>query len=106
MDLFAESGSAEVRAQQTSFVGVTQVPRASPMSSGPHLHKSPCRIRSDGNVTDAGNDLDTDFSVQVRIERTIIRDAQPLDEEIARERDLYTPSSSKLDWAGTHGSDV
>lgn len=56
---------------------------------------------------DVGNNFDTtlsDFNVQVRIERTIIRDATPLDEESTAERDLYTPS--KLDWDGIHESDV
>jgi hypothetical protein len=58
-------------------------------------------------VTEAGNNFDTalsDFNVQVRIERTIIRDAQPLDEESTAEQHLYTPS--KLDWDRIHGPDV
>lgn len=106
MGLFTESGFAEVRAQQTPVV--SQVPRVNrdPISSGPHLHK-PTYRRSDGNVMDVGNNFDTtlsDFNVQVRIERTIIRDATPLDEESTAERDLYTPS--KLDWDGIHESDV
>ena len=103
--LFTESGFAEVRAQQTSVA--SQVPRMNPISSGPHLHKPTYRNRSDGNVMDVGNNFDTalsDFNVQVRIERTIIRDATPLDEETTAERDLYTPS--KLDWDGNHESDV
>ena len=55
---------------------------------------------------DVRNDYETalsDFNVQVRIERTIIRDEKPPDEEsmTTAERDLYT--GSKLDWDATHG---
>lgn len=106
--VFTESGSAEVRAQQSSLVTVSQIPRATPITSGSHLHKSTYKNRPDGNVSvDAGNDYDTalsDFNVEVRIERTIMRDAKPLDEETTAERDLYTPPNS--DWDGTLGSDV
>jgi hypothetical protein len=106
--VFTESGSAEVRAQQASVVAVEQIPRPSPITSGSHLHKSTYRNRPDGNVSvEAGNDYDTalsDFNVEVRIERTIIRDAKPLDEESTAERDLYTPPKS--DWDGTLGSDA
>jgi hypothetical protein len=63
-------------------------------------------------VTDTANNFDTalsDFSVQVRIERTITRardaDSEPPDEETTAEQDLYTPSK-KSDWDGIHGSDV
>ena len=56
---------------------------------------------------DVGNHYDTalsDFNVEVRIERSIIRDAKPLDEEFNAERDLYAPPKS--DWDGSHGSNV
>jgi hypothetical protein len=59
---------------------------------------------------DVGNNFDTalsDFNVRVRIERSIIRDAQPPDEVVTvttAERDLYTPSKS--DWDETHKSEV
>jgi hypothetical protein len=56
---------------------------------------------------DAGNNYDTalsDFNVAVRIERTIIRDTEPLDEESTAERELYTPRKS--DWDRIHGSDA
>ena len=48
----------------------------------------------------------SDFNVQVRIERTTIRDAKtgPPDEEASAERGLYTPSKSE--WDRSHGSDV
>jgi hypothetical protein len=97
----------EARARQTSLV-VEQIPRAIPISSGgPYPQKSTYRNRPDGNV-DVGNNYDTalsDFNVQVRIERTIIRDEKPLDEETTAERNLYTPPP-KSDWDGSHGSDV
>jgi hypothetical protein len=59
-------------------------------------------------MTDIGNNYDTalnDFNVQVRIERTILRDAslRPPDEETTAEQHLYTPSKS--DWDG-NASDV
>ena len=57
-------------------------------------------------AVDVGNNYDTalnDFSVEVRIDRTIIRDTEP-DEESTVDRDLYAPPKS--DWDGTHGSDV
>jgi hypothetical protein len=101
--LFTESVSAEARARQTSLI-VEQIPRANPISSP---HKSTYRNRPDGNV-DVGNNCDTalsDFNVQVRIDRTIIRDEKPLDEETTAERALYTPPP-KSDWDGSHGSDV
>ncbi len=113
MGLLTEPGSTEARAQQSSLIGVSQIPRANPISSCPHLQNPPYRNKSDGNVTgDVGNNYDTalsDFNVQVRIERTIIRDdAKPRDEETVTvttaEQDLYT--TSKSDWDGTHGSDV
>jgi hypothetical protein len=107
MGLFTESGSAEARAQQSSLI-VSQVPRVNPISSGPHLHKPPFGNRSDGNMTvDIGNNYDTalsDFNVQVRIERSIIRDAKPPVEGSTAEQDLYSPAKS--DWDGTHASDV
>jgi hypothetical protein len=106
MGLFTESGSAEARAQQSSLI-VSQIPRANPISSGPHFHKPPYRHESDKNMTvDVGNNYDTalsDFNVEVRIERSIIRDAKPPDGVTVR-RDLYTPSKS--DWDETHRSDV
>jgi hypothetical protein len=108
--LFTESGSAEARAQQSSLI-VSQIPRATPISSDPHFHKPPYRQESDENMTmDVGNNFDTalsDFNVRVRIERSIIRDAQPPDEVVTvttAERDLYTPSKS--DWDETHKSEV
>jgi len=97
----------EARAQQSSLI-VSQIPRVTPISSSPHLHKPP--FRSDGDVTmDVGNAYDTalsDFNVEVRIERTIMRDARPPDEETATERDLYTPQKSEWDGTLGHGSDV
>lgn len=109
MGLFTESGCAEARAQQTSFV-VSQVPRVTPITSASHLHKSSYGNGSDGDVAeDVGNNDNTalsDFNVRVRIERTIIRDDNPPDEETVTtaERDLYTPSKS--DWDGRRGVDV
>lgn len=58
-------------------------------------------------TVDAGNNYDTaldEFNVEVRIERAIIRDSKPPDEESTAERDLYRPPKS--DWGGTHASDV
>jgi hypothetical protein len=52
-----------------------------------------------------GNDYDTalsEFNVEVRIERSIIRDIKPADEE-ATEQELYSPSRS--DWEKATGSD-
>lgn len=100
MGLFTETGSAEARAQQSSII-VSQIPRAN-VSSGPQIHKPP------NMSVDVGNNYDTalsDFNVQVRIERSIIRDDKPLDEETATEQGLYTPSPSKSEWYGTHGGD-
>jgi len=98
----------EVRARQTSVVNVSQIPRPSPITSGSHLHKATYRNKSDGDASmDAGNNYDTalsDFNVAVRIERTIIRDTEPLDEESTAERELYTPRKS--DWDRIHGSDA
>jgi hypothetical protein len=105
MGPFTESGSAEARAQQTSAV-VSQIPRVSPISASPH--QSPYGHGSDKIMTvDGGNNYDTalsDFNVEVRIDRSIIRDARPADEESTVDRDLFTPSKS--DWDETHGSDV
>jgi hypothetical protein len=53
-----------------------------------------------------GNNYDTalsDFNVEVRIDRSIIRDAKPPDVETS-ERELYTPTKS--DWDKAPGSDV
>lgn len=80
------------------------------VSSGPQVHKSTSRNRLNGDVSvdrDVGNNFDTalsDFNVQVRIERTIIRDVKSLDEVTTAERDFNT--SPKSDWDGSHGSDV
>ena len=109
MGPFTESGSAEARAQQTSLVNVSQIPRPSPITSGSRLHhKASYRNNPNGNVSvDVGNNYDTalnDFNVEVRIERTIISDTKPLDEEFTSERELYM--HSKSDWDGTHGSEV
>ncbi len=63
-----------------------------------------------GNVPmDMGNNYDTalsDFNVEVRIERSIIRDTKPTDEETTAEQDLYTSSKSPSVWDGTQGSDL
>jgi hypothetical protein len=58
-----------------------------------------------------GNNYDTalsDYSVGVRIERAIIRDAKPLYEESesTAERDLYPPPISVQIWDETNGSKV
>jgi hypothetical protein len=53
-----------------------------------------------------GNNYDTalsDFNVEVRIERSIIRDAKPPDAEVPA-RDLYTPTKSN--WDKASASDV
>lgn len=105
MGLFTESGSAEARAQQTSAIVSSQIPRPSPISAIPD--QPSYRHGSDKSlVVDVGNNYDTaltDFNVEVRIDRTIIRDTKP-DEESIVDRDLYAPQKS--DWNGTHGSDV
>jgi hypothetical protein len=66
----------------------------------------PYTNRADGNLTvDMGNNYDTalsEFNVEVRIERSIIRDAKPPDEE-ATEQEFYTPS---IVWEKATGSDV
>jgi len=87
---------------------VSQIPRPSPITSGSHLNKATYRNKPDENASvDVGNKYDTalsDFNVEVRIERTIMSDIKPLDEESTGERDFYTPP--KADWDRNHGSDV
>jgi hypothetical protein len=93
--------SLEARARQSSLV-VSQIPKPNAIPCAPHLH----RHRADGNLSaDLGNDYDTalsEFNVEVRIERSIIRDIKPADEE-ATEQELYSPSRS--DWEKATGSD-
>ncbi len=97
--MFTETESVDEKAQQTSLI-LSQIP------------KPPCRNRLDGNSTvDIRNNYDTalpvnDFSVGVRIERTIIRDAKPLDEEsetTATKRDLYSSPISVQVWDEAKG---
>lgn len=110
MGPFIELGPTEARAQQSSQIGMSQTPRVNPISSGMHHHQPPYRNKSDGNVTaEVGNNCDTtlsDFNVQVRIERTIMRDAKPRGEDTVTtaEQDLYT--ATKSDWDETYKSDV
>ena len=99
--------SLEERARQSSLV-VSQMPNANAFAGSPHLHRPvPYSNRADGNLSaDLGNNYDTvlsEFNVEVRIERSIIRDAKPIDEE-ATEQELYSPSKS--DWEKATGSDV
>lgn len=104
MGPFTESGSAEARAQQTSVIVSSQIPRPTPISASPD-QPSYGHGSDKSMVMDVGNNYDTalsDFNVEVRIDRTIIRDIKP-DEESTVDRDLlYAPPKS--DWDGTHGS--
>jgi hypothetical protein len=89
----------EVRAKQSSLV-VSQIPKV-PMSPTEHLHRSGAhRNRAGGNLTaDIGNNFDTamsEFNVEVRIERSVIRDGKPPDEETF-DHGLYTPEKSVWD---------
>ena len=97
--MFTKTEPVEEMAQQASLIA-SQIPKANPISSVPHLHKPPYRNRSDGKIAvNPGNNYDnaqSDFNVGVRIQRAIIRDARPLDEEseITAEQDVYPPQVS------------
>ena len=99
-----------MRAQQSSLV-LSETPKVS--ASPLHLQRpGGYRNRADGNpAVDIGNDFDTamsDFNVEVRIERSVIKDSRPADEESA-DQGPYTPSytpESKLEkshWDGAVG---
>jgi len=100
----------EVRAQQSSHV-LSETPKvpASPL----HLQRpGGYRNRADGNpAVDIGNSFDTamsDFNVEVRIERSVIKDSRPADEESADQGPYtpgYTPESKleKSHWDGAVG---
>ena len=101
--------SVEVRAQQSSLV-VSQIPKV-PLSPSQHHRSRTYRNRADGNLTaDIGNNFDTamsDFNVEVRIERSVIRDAKPPDEETV-DQGLYTSENKpeKSFWDGPIGQGV
>src|ERR1019366_4715813 len=82
--LLTQTMSVEARAQQPSVIVSRMMPRANPITSAPHLHRPAVyRNMADGNLTaEIGNNHDTalsDFNVEVRIERSIIRDDKPPD---------------------------
>jgi len=102
----------EERAKQASIVLST--PRANIPGS---FHKLPGRNRQNDNSTiEIGNNSNkydsalSDYSVGVRIERSIIRDThlKPLDEEseIKADRDLYPPPISVHVWDEIKQSEV
>ena len=97
--MFTETESVEERVQQVSLI-VSQPP------------KPPSRNRLDENPTvDTRRNYNyntalSDFNVGVRIERAIIRDGKPLDEEseTTAGRDLYPPPISVQVWDETKES--
>ena len=103
-DILTREVLIEAREKQSSLV-VSQVPKV-PMSPSRHLQKPGAhRSRADGNLTtDIGNNFDTamsEFNVEVRIERSVIRDGKPPDEETS-DHGLYTPEKSVWDGGVRH----
>ena len=95
-----ETESIEDRVQQASLI-VSQIPNR------------PGRNKLDENrTTDIQNNYGAalgDYNVGVRIERTIIRDAKPQDEEDSEtnaDRDIYPPPISAQVWDEIKGSKV